>query len=216
MAALPVSPLVAQRIFSRPPREVRMCSNIPPRTCIATSLKASVGPWNSSSTRRSPTCTRGTTSRCRNAANALSTMRSMSSRAMSLMNSSKISTANSGNPRPRQPSRRGRRSGIDSGNSSPPSGARPVITASWNGMGDVRPLVLRYRIRRRILAETTLLPHGKYRESEVKKRGARSRPLVVIGGIEISFEQTPGRPRCRSRRCPHRLLRPPPRGGCPW
>ena len=49
MAADPVSPLVAPTMVSRRPERLRLASNSPPISCIATSLNASVGPWKSSS-----------------------------------------------------------------------------------------------------------------------------------------------------------------------
>ena len=48
IAALPVSPLVAPTIITRSLRAVRIVSNKRPSSCNATSLKARVGPWNSS------------------------------------------------------------------------------------------------------------------------------------------------------------------------
>ena len=51
MAAEPVSPEVAPTMVARAPRSARMWSITRARNCIATSLKASVGPWNSSSTK---------------------------------------------------------------------------------------------------------------------------------------------------------------------
>ena len=49
IAALPVSPLVAPTMVTRSPRLASTWSNSPPSTCIATSLKASVGPCHNSS-----------------------------------------------------------------------------------------------------------------------------------------------------------------------
>ena len=49
MAAEPVSPLVAPTIVIRSPRRASAWSKRRPKSCIATSLKARVGPWNSSS-----------------------------------------------------------------------------------------------------------------------------------------------------------------------
>ncbi len=49
IAAEPVSPEVAPTIVIARSRACRKCSNSRPRSCSATSLKASVGPWNSSS-----------------------------------------------------------------------------------------------------------------------------------------------------------------------
>jgi hypothetical protein len=49
MAALPVSPEVAPTMVTRSPRLASTWSNSRPSSCIAMSLKASVGPWNSSS-----------------------------------------------------------------------------------------------------------------------------------------------------------------------
>ena len=50
MAAEPVSPEVAPTMVARWPRLARsVWSSMRPRSCSATSLKASVGPWNSSS-----------------------------------------------------------------------------------------------------------------------------------------------------------------------
>ena len=48
IAALPVSPLVAPRMFRRVPRRFRMYSKKLLRNWSAMSLNASVGPWNSS------------------------------------------------------------------------------------------------------------------------------------------------------------------------
>ena len=60
IAAEPVSPLVAPTMVSRWPLRVRLASNSWPISCIATSLKASVGPWNSSSSQSfGPICTSG-------------------------------------------------------------------------------------------------------------------------------------------------------------
>ena len=50
-AADPVSPEVAPRMFSSRPSRARRCSKSAPRYCIAMSLKARVGPFESS---RSP------------------------------------------------------------------------------------------------------------------------------------------------------------------
>src|SRR5690554_6340913 len=50
MAAEPVSPEVAPMITTRSPRLVRTWSSRRPSSCRAKSLKASVGPWNSSIT----------------------------------------------------------------------------------------------------------------------------------------------------------------------
>ena len=60
IAADPVSPEVAPTIVTRFPSRASTCSNSRPRICIAMSLKASVGPWNSSSA-NSPcsSCTSG-------------------------------------------------------------------------------------------------------------------------------------------------------------
>ena len=44
MAALPVSPEVAPTMVTRSSRRASTVSNIGPMSCIATSLKASVGP----------------------------------------------------------------------------------------------------------------------------------------------------------------------------
>ena len=49
IAAEPVSPLVAPTMVRRLPERASDASNICPISCIATSLKASVGPWKSSS-----------------------------------------------------------------------------------------------------------------------------------------------------------------------
>ena len=49
IAAEPVSPLVAPTIVIRSSRSASTCSNSRPTSCRATSLNASVGPWNSSS-----------------------------------------------------------------------------------------------------------------------------------------------------------------------
>jgi hypothetical protein len=48
MAAEPVSPEVAPTIVTRWPRWASTWSNSRPSSCSAMSLKASVGPWNSS------------------------------------------------------------------------------------------------------------------------------------------------------------------------
>ncbi len=62
IAAEPVSPLVAPTIVRRPSRRERNSSNSRPSSCRATSLKASVGPWNSSSSHcRSSSCLSGVT-----------------------------------------------------------------------------------------------------------------------------------------------------------
>ena len=67
IAAEPVSPEVAPTIVTRLPCCESTCSNNRPTNCRATSLNASVGPWNSSSTKwSSPICTRGTTAGCAN------------------------------------------------------------------------------------------------------------------------------------------------------
>ena len=52
IAAEPVSPEVAPTMVTRASRAVSTWSNRRPSTCIAMSLKASVGPWNSSCTNR--------------------------------------------------------------------------------------------------------------------------------------------------------------------
>ena len=60
MAAEPVSPEVAPTTVRRLPSSASACSNMRPISCIATSLKASVGPWNSSRSQcAGPTCTSG-------------------------------------------------------------------------------------------------------------------------------------------------------------
>ena len=51
-AALPVSPEVAPRMFSVCPRRPSSYSNSAPSSCMAMSLKASVGPLDSASTNR--------------------------------------------------------------------------------------------------------------------------------------------------------------------
>ena len=62
MAAEPVSPEVAPTMVTRWSRAVSTWSNRRPSTCIAMSLNARVGPWNSSSDHRSgPSCTSGAT-----------------------------------------------------------------------------------------------------------------------------------------------------------
>ena len=62
IAAPPVSPEVAPTIVARAPRSARTWSISRARSCIATSLKASVGPWKSSSTKSlAPSCTSGAT-----------------------------------------------------------------------------------------------------------------------------------------------------------
>ena len=62
IAALPVSPLVAPTMVMRSPRFASTCSNRWPSSCSAMSLKASVGPWNSSSAKqRVSSCTSGAT-----------------------------------------------------------------------------------------------------------------------------------------------------------
>ena len=62
IAADPVSPDVAPTMVTRSSRSASTCSNSRPSNCIAMSLKASVGPWNSSCT-QSPvsSCTSGAT-----------------------------------------------------------------------------------------------------------------------------------------------------------
>ena len=50
MAADPVSPEVATTMVARSPRRVSSQSNSRPTSWRATSLNASVGPWNSSTT----------------------------------------------------------------------------------------------------------------------------------------------------------------------
>ena len=62
MAADPVSPEVATTIVARLPRAVSSWSNSRPTSCRATSLKASVGPRNSSRRCRPSTSTIGQTS----------------------------------------------------------------------------------------------------------------------------------------------------------
>ena len=49
IAAEPVSPLVAPTMVTRCRDRARLASKSWPISCIATSLKASVGPWKSSS-----------------------------------------------------------------------------------------------------------------------------------------------------------------------
>ncbi|MNT77071.1 hypothetical protein D3C72_2161470 [compost metagenome] len=69
MAADPVSPEVAPTMVARRPRSARIWSMMRLRNCIATSLKASVGPWNSSSTKwPGSNSTSGVTEGCRNVA----------------------------------------------------------------------------------------------------------------------------------------------------
>ena len=60
IAADPVSPLVAPTMVSRRPERRRLAAKSSPISCIATSLKASVGPWKSSSSQSfGPICTKG-------------------------------------------------------------------------------------------------------------------------------------------------------------
>ncbi|MNN76317.1 hypothetical protein D3C81_1926890 [compost metagenome] len=54
MAAEPVSPEVAPMITTRSPRLASTWSSRRPSSCRAKSLKARVGPWNSSSTHSLP------------------------------------------------------------------------------------------------------------------------------------------------------------------
>ena len=62
MAAPPVSPEVAATMVTRSPRAASTRSISRASSCMATSLKASVGPWNSSSTHRLRSiCTSGVT-----------------------------------------------------------------------------------------------------------------------------------------------------------
>ena len=62
MAAPPVSPEVAPTMVARRPRAARTWSISRASNCIATSLKASVGPWKSSSRKAfGPVCTSGVT-----------------------------------------------------------------------------------------------------------------------------------------------------------
>ena len=69
IAAEPVSPDVAPTIVTRSPRAASTWSKSRPTSCSATSLKASVGPWKSSSTHSSgPICTSGVVAGCRNVA----------------------------------------------------------------------------------------------------------------------------------------------------
>ena len=66
IAAEPVSPLVAPTMVMRRPDRFRLASNSPPISCIATSLKASVGPWKSSSSQSfGPSWRSGATAGCR-------------------------------------------------------------------------------------------------------------------------------------------------------
>ena len=61
IAAEPVSPLVAPTMVIRRPERLRLASKSWPISCIATSLKASVGPWKSSSSQSfGPVCRSGT------------------------------------------------------------------------------------------------------------------------------------------------------------
>ena len=63
----PVSPDVAPTMVARWPRSASTWSISRPSSCMATSLKASVGPWNSSSTKRfGASCTSGVTAGWRN------------------------------------------------------------------------------------------------------------------------------------------------------
>ncbi len=60
IAALPVSPLVAPTMVIRSPVRASAACIICPMICMAKSLKASVGPWNSSSRKwLGPSCTSG-------------------------------------------------------------------------------------------------------------------------------------------------------------
>ncbi len=62
MAAEPVSPEVAPTMVARVPRWPSTWSISRARSCMATSLKASVGPWNSSSRKwLGAICTSGVT-----------------------------------------------------------------------------------------------------------------------------------------------------------
>ena len=93
MAALPVSPEVAPRMFMKPPVRASTYSNRLPSSCRATSLKASVGPWNSSRMYRSPTGRTGVTCGWLKVAQLRSISSSRSVRGMSSMNSDRISRA---------------------------------------------------------------------------------------------------------------------------
>ena len=67
IAAEPVSPEVAPTMVTRRPSRSSTCSNKPPRNCIARSLNASVGPWNSSSAQSAcSSCTSGAIAGCVN------------------------------------------------------------------------------------------------------------------------------------------------------
>ena len=69
IAAEPVSPEVAPTIITRSLRAASTWSNSRPTSCRATSLNASVGPWNSSSSHSSgPIWTSGVVAGCRNVA----------------------------------------------------------------------------------------------------------------------------------------------------
>ena len=62
IAAEPVSPEVAPTMVIAPAAARRKCSNSRPSSCSAKSLKASVGPWNSSSSQSfGPSCLSGAT-----------------------------------------------------------------------------------------------------------------------------------------------------------
>ena len=136
MAAGPMSPLVAPRMVSVAPSPLRLrkYSKRLPSSCSATSLKANVGPWNSSSTYRfACSCVTGVTSACRKAC-ALRSTRSRRSAAgiwssCTYLRSTKYITSVHGCPRSSSISS-GSTSGIVSGTNRPLSRHSPPSTTS--------------------------------------------------------------------------------------
>ena len=102
IAAPPVSPEVAPMMVARWPRVASTRSMSRASSCMATSLKASVGPWNSSRIQRLvPTCTSGVTAGWPKRAYASVVMRRSSSREMAPpVNGWITSTATSANGMP--------------------------------------------------------------------------------------------------------------------
>ena len=151
-AALPVSPEVAPRMFSSSPRRASSYSNRLPSSCIAMSLKASVGPLDRASrldavfqllaAARSPACR--TPLRCRSCGRSPSGRRPGCRRCRATGSRTPVRrTAGRATSRawPHRPA------DSCSGRYRPPSGARPSSRISQKCLRSGWPRVDRYSIR---------------------------------------------------------------------
>ena len=141
IAAEPVSPLVAPTIVTRSPRSASTWSNSRPTSCRATSLNASVGPWNSSSSQWwSPICTSGTTAAWRNVAYASSHSRSERRVVDLAADERRHDRARRARRTSRRPATSGS-AGHVAGTYRPPSVARPASSTSAKPSSGARPRV---------------------------------------------------------------------------